>query len=99
MTSPEDYIVPDKRTASRILEKEAVILTPQDSMLHTFNRVGSRIWELADGTRTIKEIATIISDEFEVKKATAQADILGFVKELQGKGMITVRKDRTSEAK
>lgn len=99
MTSPEDYIVPDKRTASRIIEREAVILTLQDSMLHTLNRVGSRIWELADGTRTIEEIATIISDKFEVDKATAEVDILEFIKKLQGKGMITVQRVRASEEK
>ena len=99
MISPEQYIAPEKRTASRILEKEAVILTLEDSMLHTLNRVGSRTWELADGTKTIEEIATIISDEFEIEKATAQADILEFVEELQGKGMISVRSTRTSEVK
>ena len=99
MTSPEDYIVPDKRTASRIIEKEAVILTLQDSMLHTLNRVGTRVWELADGTRTIEEITTIISDEFEVDKATAQVDILELVAEFQSKGMITLHRVRTSKEK
>ncbi len=99
MTSPKDYVVPDGRTASTIVEKEAVILTPQDSMIHTLNRVGSRVWELANGTRTIEKIATTISDEFEVDKATAQVDILEFVGELQNKGMITLQRVPTSEEK
>lgn len=99
MTSPEQYIAPDKRTASRIIEKEAVILTPQDSMLHTLNPIGSRIWELADGTKTSEEIATIVSAEFEVEKAVAEADILEFAEELQAKGMMTIQETPVAEGK
>ncbi len=99
MISPKDYVVADERTASTIIENEAVILTPQDSMIHTLNRVGSRVWELADGTKTIEKIGTMISDEFEVDKATAQVDIVEFIGELQNKGMITLQKVQTSEEK
>ncbi len=99
MISLRDQIVHDERTASTIIEKEAVILTLQNSMIHTLNRVGSRMWQLADGTRSVEEIAAVISDEFQVDEATAHADILEFVGELRNKGMIAIQRVQTSEEK
>jgi hypothetical protein len=46
------------------------------------NEVGSRIWLLADGTRTVREIAARIVAEFEVDAQTAERDAVEFVETL-----------------
>ena len=70
-----------------------VILTPAghdpravqalaDGAEHDLNEVGSRIWELCDGARSVSEIAALIEEEFEVDTATALADCVDFVQGL-----------------
>ena len=46
------------------------------------NPVGSRIWELCDGRRSVREIAAAIVGEFDVDPATAERDAAEFVREM-----------------
>ena len=72
-----------------------MVATPDDQ-LHYFveeggeepSPVGDRILDLADGTRTVREIAAVICSEFEVDEPTAQADACEFVGQLIQKGVL-----------
>lgn len=83
--------VHDPATASRIYSGEAVIITPAENTVRMFNTSGSRIWELADGTRTVDEIAAMLAQEYEVTPEIAQASVERFMKELAEKGLLTFR--------
>lgn len=77
------------QTASRVFSGEAVIITPAENMVRMLNDVGSRVWELADGKRTVEEIAQALTEEFEVGLAEARASAAAFVDELVAKGLLT----------
>ncbi|MBN2010866.1 PqqD family protein [candidate division KSB1 bacterium] len=62
-----------------------------ESRINTFNEVGTRIWELADGSLTVCDIATRIEQEYEIDHKTALKDTRTFVDELLEKRMLTVR--------
>ena len=85
-----DQPVRNDANAVREIEGVAFILEPDTGMLHSFNSVGCRIWELIDGTRTVEAIVAVISDEFEVDHRTALDDALSFLGELQEKGIVRV---------
>lgn len=76
-------------TAWRIIEGEAVILSMETKVLRGLNPVGSRVWELIDGRRTVEEIAGLIVEEFDVTPEAAAQDVRGFVKELLDRGLVT----------
>ena len=76
-------------TASRVIEGEAVILSLDTKVLRGLNPVGSRVWELIDGQRSVEEIAGLIVKEFEVECTQADEDVRGFVQELLDKGLVT----------
>jgi len=76
-------------TASRIIEGEAVILSMETKVLRGLNPVGSRIWELIDGRRSVEEIAHLIIQEFDVQPEEAAKDVRSFVDELLGRGLVT----------
>ena len=78
------------RTASRVIDGEAVIVIPEGNIVKVLNDVGSRIWELADGTRTVDEITQIIYDEYEVDRDQAKKDVIEFVEELINSEMMTL---------
>ena len=79
------------QTASRIVDGEAVIVLLKKSRVHVLNEVGSRIWELSNGKRSIKKIADTIFKEFKVTKKKALKDTIEFVKSLTKKKMLTLK--------
>ena len=76
-------------TAWRIIEGEAVILSMETKVLRGLNPVGSRVWELIDGRRDVQEIIGEIVQEFDVAAAEAGPDVMGFIQELLGRGLVT----------
>ena len=71
--------------------QEFVILDPPGRILRGLNETGARVWDLIDGRRCVEEIARVISDEFEVDGATAQADVTAFITMLAGRGLVELR--------
>lgn len=76
------------QTASRIYSGEAVIITPAENMVRMLNPTGSRIWELADGTRTVAEIAAVLAAEYAIDPAQAEAAARRLLDELTEKGLV-----------
>lgn len=77
------------QTAARVFSGEAVVISPAENMVRMLNTVGSRVWELADGTRTVEEIAGVLVQEFDVDLAQARDSATRFVDELAAKGLLT----------
>ena len=77
------------KTAWRIIEGEAVILSMDTKVLRGLNPVGSRIWELIDGQRSLEEITETIVLEFDVPPADAAQDVRAFIQELLDRGLVT----------
>ncbi|MBA3533497.1 MAG: PqqD family protein [Ardenticatenales bacterium] len=77
--------------AARVFSDEAVLIDPTKNIVRMLNPVGSRIWELADGTRTLDQIAVVLVDEFHVDVDQATASVETFVEELVSKNLLTWR--------
>jgi hypothetical protein len=77
------------KTAWRIIEGEAVILSMDTKVLRGLNPVGSRIWELIDGQRSLEEITGTIVLDFDVTPADAAQDVRAFIQELLDGGLVT----------
>ena len=65
-----------------------VLLTPDSGEYFTLNEVGGRIWELADGTRSIEEIAAALVTEYEAPLEEVRADTLDVLAELAQEGLV-----------
>ena len=81
---------PAEHARSRRLEQEAVVVLPDKGEVKVLNEVGARIWTLADGSRTVRDIIAALCAEFEVPPVVVEADTLKFLAELQQKGLITI---------
>lgn len=82
-----------QKTAWRTIAGEGVVLDLDSKMLRGLNPVGTRIWELIDGQRSVDEIGQQIAQEFDVDPAQAQADTEGFIRELLTKQLVEVAQD------
>ena len=90
---------PDKvnKIASRIVDGEAVIVSPSEGIVTILNRVGSRIWELSDGERSVRDIASIIFNEFEAAPEEAIEDVQEFIADLSQKGLVKLNSGARNE--
>jgi hypothetical protein len=82
------YVGRSGAVAARAIDGQTVILQLATSALFTLNRVGSRIWELADGRTTVDQIARRIHEEFEVEAPMAALDAKEFVERLAAQGVL-----------
>ena len=90
MISLDSRPVPRSTVVSHTVEDEAVVLMPERGQVKVLNEVGTRIFALADGTRTIRDIAAVIHTEYDVELAQAEADVLDFLATLVTKDIVTL---------
>jgi hypothetical protein len=74
-------LVQNERTACRLIDGKAVVISIDRNQVHVFNSVGTRVWELADG-RSLEAIADQITCEFEVERPQASLDVRAFAERL-----------------
>ena len=75
-------------TASRVFNGEAVIISPAENVVRMLNPVGSRIWELCDGSHTLDQIAIALTEEFDVDLIHARQSVTDFVTDLVDKKIL-----------
>jgi hypothetical protein len=82
-----------ERTASRVIDGKAVVITIDSNELHVLNAVGTRVWELADG-RPLSAIVDDIVCEFEVERERAASDVCTFAERLLSLGAVQIVRSR-----
>jgi len=76
------------RTAGRVIDGQAFVVTPHDNKLHTLNGTGTWIWERAESGCTLEDIAAGLSARFEVDGGRARADAETFIDDLVARGIL-----------
>ncbi|MBP7998315.1 MAG: PqqD family protein [Candidatus Promineifilaceae bacterium] len=94
MSTTPLYPKPHPQTAGRVIDGEAVLILSEISEINVLNEVGSRIFELADGSRTLNEISQAISDEYEVSSQQAEQDVLEFVQKLVKQNVLVLAEQK-----
>jgi hypothetical protein len=67
-----------------------VLLNPTNGEYYTLEAVGSRVWQLCDGTRNVGEMVAILSQEFEASSEEIEGDVLDLMKELVDEGLVQI---------
>ena len=74
--------------AARNLAGEAVVVMPADSKVHELDAVGTVMFEACDGRRTVREVAALVTQAFEVTQAVAEQDAVSFLASLEARGVL-----------
>ena len=88
MVSLENKFIRNNDIAWRVIDGEALVVSPKDSLIYPLNDVGARIWELLDGKRTVSDIASVICGEFEGDGKAIQDDVMDFIENLSKAGLV-----------
>lgn len=78
---------------SRVIADETILVPIRSSasdvdFIFCLNEVATRIWELLDGEKHVKEIRDTIVSEFEVDWEKAEAELAEFLQQLESVGAI-----------
>ena len=76
---------------SREVDGEMVILDLSENAYFGLNEVGTLIWQSLQSGMALQEIASKITEEYEVESDEASRDLLNVLGELQSKGMVLVQ--------
>ncbi|MDD5546645.1 MAG: PqqD family protein [Candidatus Omnitrophica bacterium] len=79
------------KTASRIIDGEAVIVLLDKQETIVLSDVGSRIWEIMDGKRNIDEISAAVISEFDATHEEALKDITEFIEDMVQRGAVEIK--------
>lgn len=93
LSGPE-RLLQNERTACRVIDGKAVVITIDENQVHVLNGVGTRVWELADG-RPLDAIVDAIVEEFEVERGQAALDVCAFAERLIAVGAARVGEERS----
>lgn len=67
---------------------ETVLLRVADGFYYSVDEVGSLVWSLSDGSRSVAEIVTGVCTEFDAPEEQVRPDVEAFLAELAGEGLI-----------
>jgi hypothetical protein len=75
--------------AWRDLDGEVLLVQADEATVRTLNPVGGFAFALFDGKTSLAAVADAIVGEFHVTEEVARQDLLAFVVELDGRGVLT----------
>lgn len=77
----------------RVLDDGAVIVTPRGGNVRVLNRVGTAIWQLMDGSRSVADIEAQLIRTYDVPVEQARRDLHEFIRELEKRDMIAWKQE------
>ncbi len=71
------------------MDDEVLVYDPVVDRTHRLNVSATRIWELCDGTRSLEDIARVLTEQFEVEFETALQDARAVLEQLKGEQLLS----------
>ncbi len=88
ITNENSVFRPSRNAAYRRIDDDVVIVDTAQNTIMTLNATGSTIWMALDG-KSVRELADIIVETFDVEIGQALEDTIAFLKEMECRGLIT----------
>jgi hypothetical protein len=88
MIGPESHPCRSEHVLTQESGGSLVLLDSKGGRYYDLDEVGARIWQLADGTRSVATIASLLAEEYDAPPATIQSDALELVAELVKDGLV-----------
>jgi hypothetical protein len=83
-------IVRNDSIPTGVIDGEMVALDLDKGDCFGMDRIGTRIWELAEAPKPVSAIIDQLASEHEVDRATCSTDVIAFVADLARSGLVRV---------
>ena len=78
---------------AREVEGDTVLLSMAQAEYYGLNPTGTRIWQLLQEPRQLREICRTLASEFDVEPAILERDVLSVVEDLVSHGLARIVSD------
>lgn len=75
----------------RLLDGEAVIVSPSSGEIRVLNRVGTEIWQLLADGYEVEKIEMVLMDQYNLSLPQAKVDVSAFLEDLMSSGLIILK--------
>lgn len=65
-----------------------LLLNLSSGHYYALNEVGTRVWELSDGSRSVAEVAAAIAEEYDAPVEEIQADVIDLLRDLLNEQLV-----------
>lgn len=89
-----NYPVPHAQVATRVVDGAAVIVLADSGEVVVLNEVGTRVWQLADGSRSLTDIVAMLEREYAVAPNQLHADVEEFVQKMLKTNALTLNESK-----
>jgi hypothetical protein len=79
-----------KELSVRKIEGEVFIFNRKNSHIHSFNKSGAFLWDVAEKSASCTQLVDALCAKYEVDRETAEKDADEFLAQLQQLGLIEV---------
>ncbi len=90
MIKLDSNIVRNSMTAYRTVDNEGLIMNPEDSMLHSLDKVGCFIWENIIETNKVSSLIEAVKEKFECSDKNVENEVIDFLCKLHDQSLIIV---------
>ncbi len=102
--SDDQVFVRSRAVVSRVVAGETLIVPVRGKVgdlasIYSFNETGSLIWKLLDTPRAVGEVVGAIAEEYQVDAEQVRQDVLRFMGEMRGVGLIEISQIEISPAR
>ncbi len=91
----DDVLAVNPEVMTHVNDGELIVILPKGGKYIVLNPTGARVLKLADGTRTLRDVAQVIAQESGVTPQRAESDILKFAQMLVERGVLISVKQET----
>lgn len=84
--------IPVKNALKARTDDLFLILSNHESNVYYLNGTAREIWEIIDGNKNIKEICEYLSGEYDVSHEILESDLVNFVRDMQWKKLLRLKK-------
>jgi len=88
MLSLDDVLAHAPGVLFRQSGEELVVVLPAEGRFFVLNRTGARVFQMIDGQRTLREIASALSQEYSISPDRAGQDVLALAGKLLERGAV-----------
>jgi len=90
MLTLDSIVVQNANLMSSVIDDDIVMLDVERGVYYGVTNVGSRIWQLIEQPSRLSDVRDLLLNEYDVDDATCTQQVLDFVRELHGKGLVEI---------
>ncbi len=87
----DTVVVASPEQVSSKLGEEVVILNLRNGVYYGLDPIGTRIWELIQEPRSVRQVCEVLLEEYDVTFEQCAEDVLALMRDLQAQGLIETR--------